>query len=316
MANQQRVAVNQLAGVDRDLFIRTYLHRAVGWTEGELANQFVEVANKSIDPDSFFENLAGHAAFDAREDLPNVHVPTLILHRPAFVGSHLEVAKGLASRIPDARLVVVEGESVVPFIGNTARVLGAIESFLDEEIAEASPAAGPGSGRGDGALRIILFTDVEAHSTMIQALGDVRGRDVLREHERVTRTALREFGGNEMKSMGDGFMASFTSVQQALRCAIALQQTFHGAAPVHGHLLRIRVGLNAGEPIAEGDALFGESVNVAERIAGLAQGGEILASQVVRELVAGKGFKFAERAAPDQGSGETALRLYEVRWQE
>jgi class 3 adenylate cyclase len=211
---------------------------------------------------------------------------------------------------------VVEGESVVPFIGNTARVLGAIESFLDEEIAEASPAAGPGSGRGDGALRIILFTDVEAHSTMIQALGDVRGRDVLREHERVTRTALREFGGNEMKSMGDGFMASFTSVQQALRCAIALQQTFHGAAPVHGHLLRIRVGLNAGEPIAEGDALFGESVNVAERIAGLAQGGEILASQVVRELVAGKGFKFAERAAPDQGSGETALRLYEVRWQE
>ncbi|MBE0608312.1 MAG: adenylate/guanylate cyclase domain-containing protein [Dehalococcoidia bacterium] len=313
MANQQRVAVNQLAGVDRDLFIRTYLHRAVGWTEGELANQFVEVANKSIDPDSFFENLAGHAAFDAREDLPNVHVPTLILHRPAFVGSHLEVAKGLASRMPDARLVVVEGESVVPFIGNTARVLGAIESFLDEDIA--SPAAGP-EGRGDGSLRIILFTDVEAHSTMIQALGDDRGRDVLREHERVTRAALREFGGNEMKSMGDGFMASFTSAQQALRCAISLQQTFHAAPPVHGHLLRIRVGLNAGEPIAEGDTLFGESVNVAERIAGLAHGGEILASQVVRELVAGKGFKFVERPAQDEGPGEAAVRLYEVRWQE
>jgi class 3 adenylate cyclase/pimeloyl-ACP methyl ester carboxylesterase len=316
MANQQRVAVNQLAGVDRDLFIRTYLHRAVGWTEGELANQFVEVANKSIDPDAFFENLAGHAAFDAREDLPNVHVPTLILHRPAFVGSHLEVAKGLASRMPDARLVVVEGESVVPFIGNTARVLGAIESFLDEDIAGASSPAGPGSIRGDGALRIILFTDVEAHSTMIQALGDERGRDVLREHERVTRAALREFGGNEMKSMGDGFMASFTSAQQALRCAISLQQTFHAAPPVHGHLLRIRVGLNAGEPIAEGDALFGESVNVAERIAGLAHGGEILASQVVRELVAGKGFRFVERPAQDEVSGEAPVRLYEVRWQE
>lgn len=316
MANQQRVAVNQLAGVDRDLFIRTYLHRAVGWTEGELANQFVEVANKSIDPDSFFENLAGHAAFDAREDLPNVHVPTLILHRPAFVGSHLEVAKGLASRMPDARLVVVEGESVVPFIGNTARVLGAIESFLDEDIGGAARAAGAESGHGEGALRIILFTDVEAHSTMIQALGDDRGRDVLREHERVTRAALREFGGNEMKSMGDGFMASFTSAQQALRCAISLQQTFHAALPVHGQLVRIRVGLNAGEPIAEGDALFGESVNVAERIAGLAHGGEILASQVVRELVAGKGFKFVERPALDEGSGEAAARLYEVRWQE
>ncbi len=204
----------------------------------------------------------------------------------------------------------------MPFIGNTARVLGAIESFLDEDIAEASPAAGRESGRGDGSLRIILFTDVEAHSTMIQALGDDRGRDVLREHERVTRAALREFGGNEMKSMGDGFMASFTSAQQALKCAISLQQTFHAAPPVHGQLLRIRVGLNAGEPIAEGDALFGESVNVAERIAGLAHGGEILASQVVRELVAGKGFKFVERPAQDESAGEAAVRLYEVLWQE
>jgi class 3 adenylate cyclase/pimeloyl-ACP methyl ester carboxylesterase len=316
MANQQRVAVNQLAGVDRDLFIRTYLHRAVGWTEGELANQFVEVANKSIDPDAFFENLAGHAAFDAREDLANVDVPTLILHRPAFVGSHLDVAKGLASRMPDARLVVVEGESVVPFIGNTARVLGAIESFLDEDLTAGPGAHGAEASRGDGALRIILFTDVEAHSAMMQALGDARGRDVLREHERITRAALRQFGGNEMKSMGDGFMASFGSAQQALNCAIALQRTFHAAPPVHGHLLHVRVGLNAGEPIADGDDLYGESVNVAERIAGLAGGGEILASQVVRELVAGKGFKFLERTVPEERPGETPLRLYAVRWQE
>jgi class 3 adenylate cyclase len=314
LANQQRVAVNQLAGIDRDLFIRTYLHRAVGWTEGELANHFVEVANKSIDPEAFFENLAGHAAFDAREDLPNVHVPTLILHRPAFVGSHLEVAKGLASRMPDARLVVVDGESVVPFIGNTARVLGAIESFLDEDMPAVSAPAGAGSG--GGALRIILFSDIEAHSAMIQALGDARGRDVLREHERITRTALREFGGNEMKSTGDGFMASFTSAQQAVRCAISLQRTFSSARPVHGHVLRVRVGLNAGEPIAEGDELFGESVNVAERIASLANGGEILAAQVVRELVAGKGFTFTERTTVQPLSEEPALQLYEVRWQE
>lgn len=314
LANQQRVAVNQLAGVDRDLFIRTYLHRAVGWTEGELANQFVDVANKSIDPDAFFENLAGHAAFDAREDLANVHVPTLILHRPAFVGSHLEVAKGLASRMPDARLVVVDGESVVPFIGNTARVLGAIESFLDEDI-PATHAASPRDS-SDAALRIILFTDVEAHSAMIQSLGDARGREVLREHERLTRAALREFGGNEMKSMGDGFMASFTSAQQALRCAIALQKTFRAAPPVHGHALKVRVGLNAGEPIAEGDELFGESVNVAERIAESARGGEILASQVVRELVAGKGFTFVERPAAELGVTEGSVRVFEVRWQD
>jgi pimeloyl-ACP methyl ester carboxylesterase len=309
MANQQRVAVNQLAGVDRDLFIRTYLHRAVGWTEGELANQFVEVANKSIDPEAFFENLAGHAAFDARTDLPNVRVPVLVLHRPAFVGSHLDVAKGLASRMPDARLVVVEGESVVPFIGNTARVLGAIESFLDEDVA--APAA---VTPGDTALRIILYTDIEAHSAMMHALGDARGRDVLREHERITRASLREFGGMEMKATGDGFIASFTSAQAALRCAIALQRSFYTAPPVHGHALRVRVGLNAGEPISEGDELFGESVNAAGRIASAAEGGQILVAQVVRELVAGKGFRFTERPMEPGATGDEAPRVYEVDW--
>ncbi|HML97349.1 MAG TPA: adenylate/guanylate cyclase domain-containing protein [Tepidiformaceae bacterium] len=309
MANQQRVAVNQLAGVDRDLFIRTYLHRAVGWTEGELANQFVEVANRSIDPEAFFENLAGHAAFDAREDLPNVRVPALIMHRPAFVGSHLDVARGLAARMPDARLVVAEGESVVPFIGNTARVLSAIESFLHEDDAASAPVAA-----GDSALRIIFYTDIEAHSAMMHSLGDARGRDVLREHERITRARLREFGGTELQATGDGFIAAFTSAQAALGCAIALQRQFHATPPIHGHTLRVRVGLNAGEPIPEGNGLFGASVNAAERIAGAANGGEILVSQVVRELVAGKAFRFTERLVRNRATEDEAPRLYEVHW--
>ncbi len=138
----------------------------------------------------------------------------------------------------------------------------------------------------------------------------------LREHERITRASLREFGGTEMKATGDGFIASFTSAQAALRCAIALQRQFHAAAPVHGYALRVRVGLNAGEPISEGDELFGESVNAAERIAGMANGGEILVSQVVRELVAGKGFRFTERAIENWTSEDEAPRLYEVQWQE
>ena len=308
--NQQRQAVNQLAGVDRDLFIRTYLHRAVGWTQGDTANQFVEIARQSIDPEGFFENLANHAAFDAREDLANVTCPALVMHRPAFIGSHVDVAKGLTARLPNARMLLLEGDSVVPFIGDSEQIIRACMSFLDEDVQEEAARA------ADGAMRTILYTDVESHSSMMQRLGDARGREVLREHERVIREALRANSGDEVKTFGDGFLASFGSTQMALRCAIALQRAFEALPPVHGERLKVRVGINAGEPIAEGDDLYGESVNVASQLAKAAQGGEILASLVVRELVAGKGFQFERRGMERLGSGDGPLEVYRVDWRE
>jgi len=306
--NQQRVAVNQLAGVDRDLYIRTYLHRAVGWKQGETANQFVEIAKQSIDPERFFENLANHAAFDAREDLPNVTCPALVMHRPAFVGSHVDVAKGLAARMPNARLLLLEGDSIVPFIGDSGEILQACLDFLQEDEGES------GSPAADGAMRTMLYTDLESHSAMMQRLGDVRGREVLREHERIIREALRAHAGEELKTFGDGFLVSFGSTQMALRCAIALQRSFEALAPVHGERLRVRVGINAGEPIAERDALYGESVTVARQLAKAASGGEILVSLVVRELVAGKGFHFERRTG--QPAGDQPAEWYALEWRE
>jgi len=308
--NQQRVAVNQLAGVDRDLYIRTYLHRAVGWTEGDTANRFVDVAKQSIDPERFFENLANHAAFDAREDLPNVRCPTLVFHRPAFVGSHVDVAKGLAARMPNARLLLVEGESVAPFIGDTKAILDACASFLAEDEAAVSSSA------PDSAMRTILYTDLESHSSMFQRLGDAGAREVLREHERVIRDALRSHSGEEVKTFGDGFLASFHSTQQALRCAIELQRAFAQMEPVHGERLSIRVGINAGEPIAEADDLYGQSVMVAARLAKAAGGGQVLVSLVVRELVAGKGFRFTQQAEPLDNGSEGPVPVFEVEWRE
>jgi class 3 adenylate cyclase len=309
--NQQRQAVNQLAGVDRELYIRTYLHRAVGWTEGDTANRFVEVAKQSIDPDHFFENLANHAAFDASADLEHVGCPTLVMHRPAFVGSHVDVAKGLAARMPNARLLLLEGDSIAPFIGDTTALLENALGFLDEDIR-----AGIAAGGGDGAMRTILYSDIEAHSTMMQRLGDVRGREVLREHERLIREALRAHGGAEVKTFGDGFLASFVSTQMALRCAIALERAFDQMPEVHGERLKVRVGINAGEPIAEGDDLYGHSVTVASQLAKAANGGEILVSLVVRELVAGKGFQFERRGTEQIGDEELPMEIYRVEWRE
>jgi class 3 adenylate cyclase len=140
---------------------------------------------------------------------------------------------------------------------------------------------------------------------------------VLRNHERIVREALRAHGGAEVKAMGDGFMASFSSATRALECAIAMQRAFAAHDDEHPETpIRVRIGLNAGEPIAEEADLFGTAVNVAARIAAQAKGGEILASDVVRQLVAGKGFLFADRGEVALRGFEGPVRLYEVRWGE
>jgi class 3 adenylate cyclase len=168
----------------------------------------------------------------------------------------------------------------------------------------------------------VMFTDVEGSTALTDRLGDERARVVLRTHERVTREALVAHGGSEIKTMGDGFMASFSSATRALQCAIAIQRAFaaHNEAGA-GDPIRVRIGLNAGEPIAEDGPdgrsdLFGTAVNMAARVAGKANGGEILASNVVRELTAGKEFLFADRGESELRGFEEAVRLYEVRWRE
>lgn len=312
VSNQQREAVNKLADVDRELFIRTYLHRAVGWTEGEIANQFVEIAKQSIDMENFFENLAHHMAFDARADLPNVKAPTLVLHRPAFIGSHVDVAKGLASSIANARLALLDGESVVPFIGNTPRMLEAVDEFLGSARLGATPGVGtepPGTP-----LKFLLYADIEGHTPMMQRLGDARGREILREYEHIVRSAIAAHAGMEARALGDGFLAAFDTAGDAINCAVGVQRAF--AQPLkYDERLRVRIGLNAGEPIIEGRELFGESVFAVERIAGAASGGLIVATGAVRELAAGKQFTF--RPGPTYAPGtEHETRLFELAWEE
>jgi adenylate cyclase len=155
---------------------------------------------------------------------------------------------------------------------------------------------------------------------MMQRLGDDGGRKVLREHERVTRRTLQVHDGAEVKTIGDGFLASFDSVTQAVRCAVALQQAFAArrsadAESGSAEPIEIRIGINAGEPIEEDGDLFGSTVILASRIAGVAAGGEILIPEAVRHLLAGKEFTFNDRGAVPLKGFEEPVRLFEVRWE-
>ena len=127
---------------------------------------------------------------------------------------------------------------------------------------------------------------------------------------------LKSHGGSEVKTMGDGFMASFSSATKALECAIAMQRAFAEHNESAQEPIMVRIGLNAGEPIAEDDDLFGTAVNEAARITATANGGEILVSDVVRQLAKGKDFLFADRGETNLKGFDESVRLYEVRWRE
>jgi class 3 adenylate cyclase len=268
--------------------------------------------------------------YDARAAAAKVRTPTLIIHRklPQYnagpssaemIREHRASITRLSAAIPGAESALFEGSSLW-YAGDeaiTARSVDFLRKvFVKQTVpVDDTPVAAPGG------TRTVLFTDIVGHTEMMQRLGDTRGRDVLREHERITRETLKAHGGAEVKTMGDGFLASFGSVTAALDCAIALQRAFAahnevGAQPaapaVEG--LHVRVGLNAGEPIEEDGDLFGSTVILASRIAARAGAGEILVPDTVRGLLSGKNFLFSDRGEFVPKGFDDAVRLYEVRW--
>jgi class 3 adenylate cyclase len=311
-SSQEFHAEFSLRDKDWKIYTETFAHLALGWSEGDQAHQFAAFMRECATPETLRAFYAAISDLDITDLLPLVRSPTLVLHRRQVPFLDVNAPRAIVSLIPDARLALLEGTSSAPFLGDVDSVLTAVDEFLGEGEEVAAGAEPPAAG----AFRTVVFTDVEGSTSLTQRLGDAKAREVLREHERIVRGALRAHGGSEVKTMGDGFMASFSSATRALECAIAMQRAFaeHNESAVEP--IRVRIGLNAGEPIAEDQDLFGTAVILAARIAAKAEGGEILASDVVRQLVAGKGFLFSDRGDVVLRGFEDPVRLYEVRWRE
>jgi len=255
-----------------------------------------------------------YATLDVQTSLGNIQCPTLIMHRKDESAFPFAGAQHAAAMIPTARLVPLPGSGPVSTGVDAAEAIQTMIDFLDEDPeTRALPVTAASTASSSFAFRAVLFTDLVGHTEMMSRLGDERGRDVLREHERITREVLAANGGTEVKTMGDGFMASFGSVTKAVQCAVALQQMF---AEREGERLSVRVGLNAGEPIEEEGDLFGATVILASRIAANAGGGEILVADTVRGLCSGKGFLFADRGEFVAKGFEEPVRVYEVSWRD
>ena len=164
----------------------------------------------------------------------------------------------------------------------------------------------------------VLFSDVEGSTDLRTREGDDVAQEVMRTHERMLREQIELFGGYEVVFMGDGFMVAFGSARKGIECAIGIQRCFatHNATGPDHHI-RVRIGLNTGEVLRESGTLYGTAVNAAARISAKAKGGQILISQVTKDLTTGvRDFSFLDRGMFDLKGFPTQWRLHEVAWDE
>jgi class 3 adenylate cyclase/pimeloyl-ACP methyl ester carboxylesterase len=266
---------------------------------------------QSVSPEVAAKYVEFYATVDVRPFLPRVKAPTLILHRRGDRNAPISAGRAAAALIPDARFVALEGDIDNPFLGDTS-CLETLTRFLDEGRAQEPAAEAPAAA----AVHTILITDMEGSTTLTQRLGDAKAQDVLRTHNTILRHALKDHDGSEIKHTGDGIMASFASATRALECAIAMQRAFAAHNESAEEPIRVRVGLNAGEPVAEEKDLFGTAVQLAARICAHAEPGQILVPIVVRELAAGKKFLFADLGETALRGFEDPVRLFELRWRQ
>jgi class 3 adenylate cyclase len=289
--------------IDKDwtLFTETMTRVLVGFDDPRFIDLLGEHMRACIEPEAYRAFFAALKSYDVSALLPEVKAETLVLHNNNHSFVPVRAGQKLAAGIPDARFLAIDDmtyQRVGPLIEEFAGTVRKPESV------------------DPGAFRTVLFTDVEGSTALTDRLGDAKARELLREHERMIRQALKSYGGSEVKTMGDGFMTSFSSAVRALECAIAMQRAFAERNESAEEPILVRVGLNAGEPIAEDDDLYGTAVNLAARITAQAKGGEILASEAVRQIVAGKKFPFSDRGETTLRGFEDRVHIYQVSWRE
>ena len=222
------------------------------------------------------------AELDVRDILPAVRVPTLVLHR--LGDRYIRVGQGryLAERISGARYVELLGEDHFPFYGDMESVVGEIRSFL---------ATLPEPHEADRMLATLLFTDIVGSTRTATELGDRRWRELLDRHDEVVQGELHRFRGQQIRSTGDGILAMFDGAARAVRCAAAIRDA------LRPHGLEVRAGLHTGEVELRESGPDGIAVHIAARVGELAEGGEVLVSQTVKDLTVGADLTFSARGS-------------------
>jgi class 3 adenylate cyclase len=231
--------------------------------------------------------------FDIRDILHSIHVPTLVIHRTGDRICPVEGGRLIAEGIEGAKLVELDEPDHLPFLGDVDRIGDEVEEFLTGSRQSRVP---------DRVLATVLFTDIVDSTRQASESGDRRWRNMIERHDELTRRQIERFRGREVKTLGDGFLATFDGPARAVECACAVRD---GVRPLG---LQVRAGVHTGECEIVGEDVRGMAVNIGARVGSLAAANEVLVSSTVKDLVVGADLRFDQR-------GEHELKGVPGRWQ-
>jgi class 3 adenylate cyclase len=244
-----------------------------------------------------YDTVVALGSVDIRRLLGSIRVPTLLLHRAGDQWVDVQTSRYMAERIPGARLVELPGDDHLPFFGDQDAVVALTQEFLTGALPVPDP---------DRMLATVLFTDIVDSTRLATELGDRRWHRLLEQHNQVVRAQLARFRGREVKTTGDGFLATFDGPARAIRAAHAIR------AELAEHGLQIRAGLHTGEVELVGDDVGGIAVHLGARVMAQAGAGEVLCSRTVKDLVAGAGFGFTDRGTHQLKGVPDSWQLFAV----
>lgn len=228
--------------------------------------------------------LEVNTRLDIRPALESVRVPTLVIQRRDETWCNVEYGRFTAAKIPGATLVEIDGTDHYPWEQNADTVVGEIEEFLTGARHERD---------SDRVLATVLFTDIVSSTERASDMGDRAWRELLDAHDNAVRRQLERFSGHEIKTTGDGFLATFDGPARAVRCALAIRDASSRLD------IEVRCGLHTGEIERRGNDIGGIAVHIGQRVSSLARPGEVCVSRTVVDLVAGSGIEFNDHGTHD-----------------
>jgi class 3 adenylate cyclase len=234
---------------------------------------------------------------DVRDRLPEIKAPTLVLHRSENLFVPVGLGRFVGEHIPGARFVALPGADHAPFTGDADEIVDEIEEFLTGTRHVHEP---------DRMLATVMFTDIVDSTARASELGDTGWRKLLEEHDALMRRELERHRGREVKTMGDGFLATFDGPARGIRCARSATEAVRELG------IEIRAGLHTGEVEVMGDDIGGIAVNIGARVGSTAGPGEVLVSRTVTDLVAGSGIDFRDRGTHTLKGVPGEWQLYSV----
>jgi class 3 adenylate cyclase len=251
----------------------------------------------AMSPDGITAVIQMFLEIDVRHVLPTLRVPTLVLHRHGDRVVNWRASRWMAEQIPGAVRVELPGQDHLPWAGDNDALVEEVRAFLTGTRVADEP---------DRVLATVMFTDVVGSTDRAAALGDRRWTELLDAHDTAVRRELAAYRGREIKTTGDGFLATFDGPARGIRCARAIRSA---ATELD---LDVRVGLHTGEIELRGDDIGGLAVHISQRISAQAQPAEIIVSSTVKDLVAGSGIEFEDRGVRELKGVPDSWHLYAV----